>query len=231
MLILAFDCSSPAGSVTLLEGSHVLAWERLDPAKRSANTLAPAIARALLQARRQPSEVKLVATTVGPGSFTGLRVGVTLAKTLAYALKCDLIGLNTLDVMAAQVYESGLCGESGIIHAVLDAQRKELFVGRFRVGRNDEGPIQRLDDGQTILPADSWLTSLQAGDTVTGSGLARWQDMLPQDVVVVPDELHAPNAVTIGQLALREFQAGRRDDLWTLAPLYIRLSYADEKQK
>ncbi|MGI8978411.1 MAG: tRNA (adenosine(37)-N6)-threonylcarbamoyltransferase complex dimerization subunit type 1 TsaB [Pirellulaceae bacterium] len=231
MLILAFDCSSPSGSVAVLEGPQVLAREALDPAQRSAKMLAPAIERSLKTAGREPREVQLIATTVGPGSFTGLRVGVTMAKTLAYALKCDLVGLNTLDVLAAQVARAELRGETGIIHAVLDAQRKELFAGRYQLRKDAAEPSRRLDDGQTILTADSWLESLQSGDVVTGSGLVRWKDQLPPGVIVAPTECFEPDAVTIGQLALREHEAGRRDDLWSFSPLYIRPSYADEKKQ
>ena len=230
MLILAFDCSSPTGSVAVLAGRQVLARKVLDPAQRSAKTLAPAIEHSLKTAGREPREVQLIATTVGPGSFTGLRVGVTMAKTLAYALNCDLVGLNTLDVLAAQVAGAEMRGETGIIHAVLDAQRKELFAGRYHSSKCEAEPPRRLDDGQTILTADAWLESLQPGDIVTGSGLIRWKDQLPPDVIVAPPEFHEPDAVTIGGLALREHEAGRRDDLWTFSPLYIRPSYADEKK-
>ncbi len=231
MLILAFDCSSPAGSVALLEGSDVLAREALDPTKRSAVTLAPAIADVLRHAGKASGELDLVATTIGPGSFTGLRVGVTMAKTLAYALQCDLVGLNTLDVLAAQVLEAGLVGARGIVHAVLDAQRKELFVRRYQVSAENSERVCRFNDGDTILSADAWLKSLAAGDVVTGSGLTRWKDKLPPGVIVASNECFEPDAVTIGRLALREHATGRRDDLWTFSPLYIRPSYADEKKQ
>ena len=154
MLILAFDCSSPAGSVAVLEESQLLARVTLDPAKRSAQTLAPAIAAALKAAGKEPREVQLIATTVGPGSFTGLRVGVTMAKTLAYALRCDLVGLNTLEVVAAQAVEAGIRGTTGVVQAVLDAQRKELFAGKYEVV-GAAMSLRRLDEGQVILSADA----------------------------------------------------------------------------
>jgi tRNA threonylcarbamoyladenosine biosynthesis protein TsaB len=231
VLILAFDCSSPLGTVAVLEGPQAQSSEKLDPAKRSAQTLAPAIERCLKSAGRESRDVQLIATTVGPGSFTGLRVGVTLAKTLAYALKCDLLGLNTLDVLAAQVAAAEIRGETRIIHAVLDAQRKELFAGRYQASANADEPLRRLDDGLTILTADLWLKSLQAGDIVTGSGLTRWKEQLPSGVILAPEEIHEPDATMIGRLGLQEHARGRRDDLWTFAPLYIRPSYADETKQ
>ena len=74
------------------------------------------------------------------------------------------------------------------------------------------------------------LLALQPGDVVTGSGLIRCKDQLSTGVIVAPAECFEPDAVTIGQLALHEHEAGRRDDLWTFSPLYIRPSYADEKK-
>lgn len=231
MLILAFDSSSSFGSVAVLEGLQVLASKQLDPAKRSAQTLAPAIEMCLKAAGRNSRDVRLIGTTVGPGSFTGLRVGVTMAKTLAYACQCDLVGLNTLDVLAAQVVQSEIRGQTGIIHSVLDAQRKELFVGRYQAMEDKDEPPQRFEDVNAILTGDTWIQSLHPGDVVTGSGLARWMEKLPPGVVVAPTEIHEPDAVTIGQLALQEHARGRRDDLWTFSPLYIRPSYADEKKQ
>jgi tRNA threonylcarbamoyladenosine biosynthesis protein TsaB len=224
VLILALDCGVSAGSVALLTGSQTIAEQTLDSKKRSAVTLAPAIAAVMSQAGKEMADVRLVATTVGPGSFTGLRIGITMAKVLAYALKCDLVGINTLDVLATQVFEAGLVGKSGIVHAVLDAQRKELFAGRY------QAEMGRLDKEDSILSVDTWLSSLQAGDVVTGSGLARYKDKLPEGVTMAPENLHYPSAVTVGRLALREHAAGRRDKLWTFSPLYLRPSYADEKK-
>lgn len=230
MLILAFDVSSAEGSVAVLDGRELLARESLNPAQRSAQSLAPAIRQVLERAGKEPRDVKLIATTIGPGSFTGLRVGVTMAKTLAYALRCDLIGLNTLDILAAQIPSELVTSPNVQIHAVLDAQRKELFVGRYQAAAGDEESPRRLAEETLILPGETWLQTLRGGDIVTGSGLARWKEKLPASVVTIPAEFHPPDAVTIGRLALQEYEQGRRDDLWTFSPIYIRPSYADEKK-
>ena len=222
MLILAFDTSGFAGSVALLDGPQVLAQRQLDTARRSAQTLAPAIAELLAGQGLKPREVGLVATTVGPGSFTGLRVGVTTAKAWAYAAECSVIGLSTLAAIAYQVpAEMRLTAME--IHAVLDAQRKELYLGRFAAGG------ERLADDR-IVAADGWLAGLAAGTIVTGSGLTRLADRLPAGVTATPLELWEPQAVTIGQLAWDEYQRGRSDDFWKLAPVYLRPSYAEEKK-
>jgi tRNA threonylcarbamoyladenosine biosynthesis protein TsaB len=223
VLILALDTSALAGSVALLEGPILLAERLLDPARRSAQTLAPAIAELIRQQGVQPRQVGLVATTIGPGSFTGLRVGVTTAKTWAYATGGAVIGLSTLAVIAHQTPPE-LRLPATEIQAVLDAQRKELYLGRFR-----GADCERIAE-DVIVPAERWLASLAAGTVVTGNGMVRWLDKLPPAVVVVPQPLWEPQAATVGRLAWYEYERGRRDDLWKLAPAYLRPSYAEEKK-
>ncbi len=236
MLILAFDTSAMAGNVALLDDRQVLAAKQLADDKRSAQTLAPALSSLMRECSVSPSAIRLIATTIGPGSFTGLRVGVTTAKMLAYALNCPVMGLDTLEVLASQVpaevVENSM---SGRIHAVLDAQRRELVVGTFLAekeqGTSDSSDLKvhRSAENQ-ILPAEAWLASLQPGDIVTGAGANRWLEKLPAGVLVVDSSHREPLATTIGRLALEAYQQGRRDDLWNLAPHYIRPSYADEKR-
>jgi tRNA threonylcarbamoyladenosine biosynthesis protein TsaB len=185
--------------------------------------LAPAIAQVLAEAGKRPADVGLVAVTVGPGSFTGLRVGVTTAKTFAYAAGCECLGVDTLEVIAAQVPLGKQ--SSGELHVVLDAQRKELFLARFH---SDGCALVRLEENR-IVPADQWLVGLAPGTTVTGPGINRLIDRLPASVVAAPELHRDPQAATVGQLAWREYQAGRRDDLWKLTPKYLRVSAAEEK--
>jgi tRNA threonylcarbamoyladenosine biosynthesis protein TsaB len=224
VLILAFDTSGLAGSVALCDGPRLLEQRQLDPARRSAQTLAPAIAALLRDHQIQPRQVGLVATAVGPGSFTGLRVGVTTAKTWAYATGGAVLGLGTLEVIAEQV-PSELKAGAAEVQAVLDAQRKELYVGRFRVG---PAGLEQVAP-ERIVTADRWLVGLAAGAVVTGSGLTRLADRLPVNVTPAPQPAWEPQAATIGRLAWQAFERGRRDDLWKLAPAYLRPSYAEEK--
>jgi len=231
VLILALETSSQAGSVALLNcnvggvevSDSVLSQCLLSADRRSAQSLAPAMAQVLAEAGKRPADVGLVAVTIGPGSFTGLRVGVTTAKTFAYAAGCECLGVDTLEVIAAQVPLG--TPTSGELHAVLDAQRKELFLARFRW---DGSVPVRLEENRTV-PADQWLAGLAPGTTVTGPGIKRLIDRLPAGVVAAPELQRDPQAATVGRLAWRDYQAGRRDDLWKLAPKYLRVSAAEEK--
>jgi len=225
VLILAFDTSGSAGSVALLDQQRVVAEVALDPIRRSAQTLVPAIAQLLAAQHVEPGQICLVATTIGPGSFTGLRIGVTTAKTFAYAVGADVIGVSTLEAIAHGLPDDLLTAAPREIHALIDAQRKELFVGRFR---GEVSTIIRLEPDR-IVSAEAWLANLQAGTVVTGPGLDRIEQRLPPCIVAVPPAWRAVRASSVGRLAWRDYSAGRRDDLWRLAPVYLRPSYAEEK--
>jgi tRNA threonylcarbamoyladenosine biosynthesis protein TsaB len=231
VLLLAFDTSGLSGSVALLEGATVLAQQPLDPARRSAQTLIPGIQEMLQASGVQSGAIGLVATTIGPGSFTGLRVGVTAAKTLAYALRAELLGLTTLEVLAHQAAATLPVGTE--VHAVLDAQRKELFLGRWQVAvaatSATELPIMAVLAPASIVSAENWLAEMPDRTVVTGSGLRKLVTRLPTHVAAESEGLWEPQAATLGKLAWRAYVEGRRDDLWKLAPLYLRPSAAEEK--
>src|SRR5258707_1343424 len=133
MKILALETSGTAGSVAALEGEQLLKTAALDPVQRTARTLAPAIRDLLKQVGWRPADVQLVAVTAGPGSFTGLRLGVTTAKTFAYAVGCQVLGVNTLEVIASQSPP-----ECSLLEVVLDAQRQQLFAAALDRGPSGE---------------------------------------------------------------------------------------------
>lgn len=221
MRILALETSGTSGSVAALADGRLLVEVALPGDRRSARTLAPAVQSALARAAWKPRDVELVAVTAGPGSFTGLRVGVATAKALAYAVGAEVLGVDTLEaiVRRAPVHP-------GVLWAVVNAEREQVFAARFLPGRHDGW---RRADGDAIVDNDAWLAALRAGEHVTGPGLERLATRLPEGVVQLPRSLWYPTAHSVGLLAADEFAAGRRDDLWTFAPRYLRRSAAEEK--
>jgi tRNA threonylcarbamoyladenosine biosynthesis protein TsaB len=188
---------------------------------KSAPGLVPAIRDALAAAALQPSDIRVVGVTVGPGSFTGLRIGVTTAKTLAYALSADLVAVDTLDVLARQ---APLDGDR--LHAVLDAHRAQLFAGTY----HNDARVWRRDSAWHLPTVNDWLTALSPGDLVTGPIIGRLAPRLPEGVRMVDEVLRPPDAVTVARIAADLHSAGRRDDLWSLVPNYGRLAAAEEKR-
>ncbi len=224
--ILALETSSSTGSIAILEGDRILAESDLGGAdagrgQRAAQSLAPALQTILRAAKWESRDVQLIAVADGPGSFTGLRAGVTTAKIFAYVTQAEVVALNTLDVVAAQANLA-----SNQLWAVMDAQRQQLFAAQFAL-QDDAVPQTVL--ATQILDNEAWLQQLVDGDIVTGTGLAKLTKRLPREVQVVAREHWTPRASTLGRLAWAKYQSGLRSDFWKLAPKYFRKSAAEEK--
>lgn len=185
--------------------------------ERTAQFLAPRLNELLQSVAWAANTIQLVSVAVGPGSFTGLRIGVTTAKTLAYAVGAEVIGVNSLAVIASQAPPG-----PEPIWAMMDAQRQELFAARFDGGR--------MIGDTVVVPQLQFLKMLSPGDRVTGPGLTRLRNTLSGQVTIVDPTLWQPMAASLGALAWRDYQAGRRDDLWQLMPEYYRKSAAEEKR-
>lgn len=225
--ILALETASTSAAVAALQADQVLAGAVTGPGERSAKSLAPLVERLLQQVGWQPAEVELVAVTQGPGSFTGLRIGVTMAKMFAWGAGCELLGVSTLAVLAAQAAESAAAQSAGRIVAVMDAQRQEFYTANFSpAGEPGEG----ANDATRICRLPDWLRERQPTDLVTGSGLKLLADQLPPEVTATEPSLWRPTAEMTGRLAWQDYQAGKRQDLWKFLPEYYRRSAAEEKR-
>jgi tRNA threonylcarbamoyladenosine biosynthesis protein TsaB len=221
MKILAIETSHRGGSVALLLGSELVVQSQLPFELPTTRTLHPTIKGVFQAAGWKPTDIQLVATTIGPGSFTGLRIGVTTAKTFAYAVGAELLGLDTLEVIAQRIPL-----DIAQVYVAVDAQRGDVVAAGF----------QRQADGSwltirppSLVPFDQWLSSLPEEAFVTGPALGRYPIPEGVNVQVAPPEFWYPTAEVTGVLAWKYYQAGRRDDLWALVPKYARVSYAEEK--
>jgi len=221
--ILAIETNGACGSVAALADCNVLAELRLNPAQRGAQALAPGLAEVLREAGWKPRDVQLAAVSIGPGSFTALRVGVTTAKTFAYAVAAEVLTVNTLEAIAAQVAEAAT-GDT--IATAIDAQRGDVYAALFR--RRAPFDVECVEPA-AIRPADEWIAGLLADTLVGGPALETLAARLPGGVRVAPRDAWLPMAATVGRLAAAKYAAGQRDNLWGLAPLYLRKSAAEER--
>jgi tRNA threonylcarbamoyladenosine biosynthesis protein TsaB len=221
--VLAIETSLRNGSVALAQDGAIVAARILPTDSRSAQSLAPAVKEMLAALGWKPNELSAVGVTIGPGSFTGVRVGVTFAKVFCYAANVPVVGLTTLEVLAEQATTED-CDQ----HVVLDAQRSDLFQQRFRVSANVAIPLT----SPRVVSSEQWLRELamEHSPRVTGAGLAKFRSVLPDGVRVCEERVWEPNAETLAVLAHRAIESGRRDDVWKLAPLYLRASAAEEKR-
>jgi len=151
MRLLALETTELLGSAAVWQDDRLLAEWTLPEGQRSAASLVPAIARLLAEVGWEPRQVDVVAVSMGPGSFTGLRVGLTVAKTFAYCVQGALIGVNTLEAIAA-----GVPMEMDPVAVAIDAQRGDAAVAVFRrtlrVGRRPwpTGRSRRSQSGRKV---------------------------------------------------------------------------------
>lgn len=218
MLILGISTSTKQVGAAIGGHEGVLASSHSARGKRHAENLAPAIDFVRRQARVELDDISAVAVDIGPGLFTGLRVGVAAAKAVAHALRVPMIGISSLDLLAWPLRHT-----SREIVAVIDARRGEVFAARYRP---TPGGVQRLAEPMVCGP-DDLRAELQARDAdylVVGDGGLRYADDLADIVSAEIAEQHLayPNASSLVQLA--HARAIREDFVqpWQLEPLYLR---------
>jgi len=221
MNLLAIETTQSAGSLAVLAGGELLAELPLPEDRRSTQSLAPGLKAILARVSWRPKDIALVAVAIGPGSFTGLRVGVTTAKTFAYSVGADVLGVDTLEAIAA-----GVPPDVPRLATAMDAQRGEVVARLFERGQQrwfvPEGPAR-------LAEFRAWLDSLPAGTYVASPLLRKLSGRLPPHLVPVDPRFWCPTAASVGRVAARRYAAGERDDLWTLVPHYCRPSAAEEK--
>lgn len=223
MLQIALETSSKNASLSVHQESETLAERRLDPAFPTTTTLVTQIESALSQARISTSQIDLISLTIGPGSFTGLRVGVTVAKTLAYGLNCSVIGVGTLEVIAAQCWENSQAAADLRIVCVMDAQRGEWFSSSFE--SSSDGGLVELAPTRIVQPAEL-LAAISGAAIFTGPALSKTPI---QGFQVADRSVWHPRSTTVARLARARFEQGHRDDVFALRPRYYRPSAAEEK--
>lgn len=200
-MILAFDTATPATTVALVDGGKVLA-EMVDiDARRHAETLGPAIASVLKMSGYAPGQIRQIVVGVGPGAYTGLRVGVASANAFGHALGVPVHGVVTLDVLA---YESDLHIPFAVVS---DARRKELFWARYSdAATRTAGPAVGYPE----------VVARQVGDLpVVGAAATPFADAFEDR-----RSPGLPSAGALGQLAELWLAKGR--GLLPATPLYLR---------
>jgi len=214
VLLLAFDTATPAVTVALHDGTELLAEHTEVDARRHGELLAPGIRTVLAEAGRSRLELTDVAVGVGPGPFTGLRVGLVTARALADALGIAVHGVCTLDILAWAVRRE--TQHSGPFAVATDARRREVYWARY------EGPDRRLTE-----PAVDWphvVAPQVAGLAVAGEGAAKYPDAFP--VAIAP---LLPGAADLAELTVRRLAVASAAStesstagLLPPVPLYLR---------
>lgn len=218
MLILGVTTATHQVGCAIGGHEGVLASAHSARGKRHAETLVPSIDFVRHQARIDLSEISVVAVDIGPGLFTGLRVGIATAKAMAQALRVPMVGISSLDLLAWPLRHT-----DREIVAVVDARRGEVFHARYRP---TPGGVQRIA-GPSVSKPEELRADLQASEgdfLLVGDGALRytdhWDDMVR--VELAEQFLAHPNASSLVQLA--HARAIREDFVqsWQIEPMYLR---------
>jgi tRNA threonylcarbamoyladenosine biosynthesis protein TsaB len=221
--ILAIETSVQPGSLAVATGWQSILERQLPSGSSTAAILLPEIAELLRTAGHRIEQIDTLAVCQGPGSFTGLRIAITVAKVWSYARGAKVVAITTPEVIAAQVPV-----EEPELWVLLDAQRRELFAQKFVAlpdGWQPEGECH-------LWTVHQWRSHVNAPCQVAGPGVTRIEMAevaLPPTAAVVPSEQWWPKAATLARLAVRRAEQGQFADPWRLVPHYVRPSGAEER--
>ena len=227
LLLLAFETSAKAASVALFDGNTLLGEQYQNTGLTHSQTLMVMAENLLSQCGKTASQVEAVAVAEGPGSFTGVRIGMAAAKGFAWAAEIPIYGVSTLEAMAL-----GLGAWDGVICPVMDARRSQVYNALFYV---NQGKLERQTDDRAIALEDlkNALKNLSKPVFLVGDGSNLCYNTLSESIpnLVMPPEhrLHQ-RAVGVGLAALKRMAAGDPGDGGSLSPNYLRLSQAERER-
>ena len=227
MLILAFETSAKAASVALLEGDKLLSESYQNTGMTHSQTLMVMAEDMLKQCGKTAKDVDAVAVAEGPGSFTGVRIGVAAAKGFAWGREIPCYGVSTLEAMAQSlgIYDGYIC-------PVMDARRSQVYNALFEA---DRGEITRIREDRAISLDDlaEDVKKLEKSVFLVGDGSILCYNTLLERVpslVLPPEHRMHQRAVGVGIIAARQIRAGISGDAAALTPNYLRLSQAERER-
>ena len=223
MLILAFETSAKAASVAILRDGILLGESYQDTGLTHSQTLLVMAQDLLTQCGLTVGDVTHVAVAEGPGSFTGIRIGVAAAKGLSWGGELPLCGVSTLEAMAVS-----LGAYEGIVCPVMDARRSQVYNALFRAER---GKLTRIASDRAISLEDlgKELRALSGPVFLVGDGSYVTHKVLT-DTVLPPEHRLHQRAAGVALVAAERIAAGERCDGAALTPNYLRLSQAERER-
>ncbi len=220
---LAIETSGRVGSIAVIIDGRVVSEEQFAHGLQHAAQIVPIIDRLWRAQGCSPGDIPELYVSAGPGSFTGLRIGITLAKTLSLATGVKLVGVPSVRVLAENAP-----AEAQHLIIVLDAKRGQIFTARFE--RSDDGWIEHepahLDDLPSIIARAPRPVHL------LGEGIAYHENLIPKgdrSVIVTSSSTWRARAAAVAKTGMSMARRGQFADPLTLSPIYIRRPEAEEK--
>ena len=226
MKVLAIDTSSVVATCAVLDKEKLLGEYTLNQDMTHSERLIPMIKTLMDSLKLKPEDIDLFAGSVGPGSFTGLRIGLATIKGLAHVVDKSVIGISTLEALAFNV------PFDGIVIPIMDARRGRVYTGIYRW---ENGKLMNVME-PTILNIDELLDIVDSKYEkvlFNGDGTLVFKDRidekLKQKALYAPISLNMAKASSIGELALLKWEEGCQENYFNLSPDYLRESQAQRQ--
>ena len=230
-LILAVETSGRLGSVVVALGEQVLGETRFSGQMKHSSELFPAVTGLLTRVKRQPNSIEHVYISVGPGSFTGLRIAVALAKMMNFANGAEVVAVDTLDVIAANATDF-VKGESATINkfaAILDAKRGQFYVAVYE---HQQGELKKIVP-DCLMTARQFLDRFAVNAEpiwLLGEGLVYHRDdFKAENIHLIDEDCWNPRAARVHSLGWQSALKGEFADPLTLHPNYLLRPEAEMK--
>ena len=224
MKILAMESSALTASVAVCEDDKLLAEYTVNNGNTHSENLLPMAESILSLLGMSAADVDLFAVSAGPGSFTGVRIGVSTIKGLAFGTEKPCIGVSTLEALAYQ-----LQSVTGLVCPVMNARRRQVYTALFRV---ENGTVTRLmeDCAISVEELDERLSAYEEPIYLTGDGFDLVKGALSLPFAYTQDKLRYQSGASVAASALAAYRAGVRTTHRELAPVYLRPCQAERER-
>lgn len=222
MRIIAIETATLVGSIAIIDDERVISELTLNVKATHSEKLMAAMDYLMNASGLTVNDMDGIAVSIGPGSFTGLRIGLSAAKGLSYASGKPLIGIPTLDALA-----SNLPFSRYLVCPILDARKGEVYAALYRVS-------EKVTDDMAVKPA-SLIEMIKEDTLFLGDGVSAYRNLLKEQLRELyheaPLPLQLPKASNVATLALKRLRNNDVNDPFALVPMYIRKSEAELKLK
>lgn len=230
MLVLAVDSATPVAGVALMEKGNLIREEFINYKKTHSESLMPMIDQVLRGCDCSINELSAIAVTVGPGSFTGLRIGLAAAKGISLASAKPLLGINTLDALAYNII-----GSDALLCPLLDARKQELYTALYDGSKKYPRALTeaRACSPEEFVDCAVKIAAENGKDKfiLLGNGYYPYQEYFQEafgdSMTTAAEHLMLPRAAAVAGLGFRKLEEGEFEDVFQLRPFYIRLSEAE----
>lgn len=222
MLVLGIDTATKVCTVSLLKGHEPVAEYEINVGMTHSEGLLPQIGQLFERTKISKNDVELIAISIGPGSFTGLRIGLATAEAMAYSWQIPVCGVDTLKAMAYNLPVDGI-----VLATVLDAQKGNYYLALYEWQKGElveQQPVAVVSQEELLAR----LALLQQPVMILGECGKLEKNALPANVSLAPWQVRMPKASSVALLGINEYNNGQRKDIFELNIHYIRRSEAEE---